>query len=35
MVNRPRSRGVALVFVLWLLVLLGAAASEIAVRARD
>jgi general secretion pathway protein K len=35
MVNRPRPRGVALVFVLWLLVLLGAAASEIALRTRN
>jgi general secretion pathway protein K len=37
MVNRARRepRGVALVFVLWLLVLLGVAASEIALRARN
>jgi general secretion pathway protein K len=33
-VNRQSPRGVALVFVLWLLVLLGVAASEIALRAR-
>ena len=33
--SRTGSRGVALVFVLWVLVLLGVAASEIALRARD